>query len=77
MTVLFAALLSVDYGAVALSNAASKAPLQVVIVAFVDTLLLSYFVISSRWTGRKEWGTVFAALYGMVYLLTAIESVYL
>jgi hypothetical protein len=77
LTVLLAALLSVNYGAAALSDAASKAPIQLVMVAFVDTLLLSYFVISSRWTGRKEWGTVFAGLYGMVYLLTAIESVYL
>ena len=77
MTLLFAALLSIDYGAVALSSAASKAPLQVLIVAFVDTLLFSYFVISSRWTGIREWGAVFAALFGMVYFLTAVESVYL
>jgi len=77
LTVLLAALLSVNYGAVALSSAASKAPLQLVIVAFVDTLVFSYFVISSQWTGKKEWGAVFAALYGMVYVLTAIESVYL
>jgi len=77
LTVLLAALLSVNYDTATISNAASKAPLRVVIVAFIDTLLLSYFAISCRWTGRREWGAVFATLYGMVYFLTAIESVYL
>lgn len=77
LTVLFAILLSINYSGLALSSAASKLPLQVVLVSFVDTVVLSYFVTSSRWTGRKEWGALFALLYGMVYVLTAIESVYL
>ncbi len=77
LTTLFAALLSVNYGAITLSSVALKAPMQLVLVAFIDTLLLSYFVISSRWTGWKQWGAVFAVLYGMVYVLTAVESVYL
>jgi hypothetical protein len=77
LTVLFAALLSVDYSAITLSSVASKSPIQLVLIAFIDTLLLSYFVISSRWTGWKEWCAVFAILYGMDYVLTAIEWVYL
>jgi hypothetical protein len=77
LTVLLAALLSVDYTSFALSSTALKTPLQMVVVAFIETVLLSYFVVSSRWTGRREWGAVLAVLYGMVYVLTAVESVYL
>ena len=74
---LYAALLSTNYSGAALSSAATRAPLQIVLVAIVDTLLLSYFVVSSRWTGRREWGALVAVVYGTVYVLTAIESVYL
>ncbi len=77
LTFLFAALLSVNFSAITLSSVASKSPMQLVLVAFVDTSLLSYFVVSSRWTGWKQWAAVFAVLYGTVYVLTAIESVYL
>ena len=77
LTVLFAALLSVDYEALALAGIVVESPLQVIIVAFLDTLVLSYFTVSSRWTGSKEWATLFTVLYGMVYVLTSIETVYL
>jgi len=77
LTVLYVALLSINYTAITLSNAATKAPIQLTLVAFIDTLLLSYFVLSSRWRGWKEWGAVFAVLYGMVYVLTAAETFYL
>jgi hypothetical protein len=76
LTALYAALLSVNYTSATLSATASTPSIQVV-GAFIDTLLLSYFVISSRFSGRKEWGALFAILFGMVYVLTAIESVYL
>ena len=77
LTGLYAALLSVDYTSATLSAAASTTPIQLVAAAIVDTILLSYFVISSRFSVRKEWGALFALLFGMVYMLTAIESVYL
>lgn len=77
LTVLYVALLSVNYRAFTFSNAATKTPIQLILVAFIDTLLLSYFVLSSRWNGWKEWGAVFAVLYGMVYVLTAAETFYL
>ena len=77
LTALSAALLSVNFSTITFSSEASKSPIQLVLIAFVDTLLLSYFVVSSRWGGWKQWGAVFAVLYGMVYILTAIESVYL
>jgi len=77
LALLYAALLSIDLKAFTLSVAASEAPVQVILFAFVNTLLLSYFVLSSVWTGWKEWGAALALLYGMVYLLTALETVYL
>ena len=77
LTALYVALLSVTYTSATLSATASTAPIQLVIAAFIDTLLLSYFVIPARFSARKEWGALFATLFGMVYLLTAIESVYL
>jgi len=75
--VLYAALLSVNYNAITISNAATKTPIHLLVVAFVDTLLLSYFVLSSRWGGWREWAAVFVVLYGMVYVLTAAETFYL
>ena len=77
LSVLYIALLSVNYGAVTLSNALTKTPIQLIFVSFIDTFLLSYFVLSSRWKGWKAWGAVFAILYGMVYVLTAAETFYL
>jgi hypothetical protein len=77
LTVLYIALLSVNYSAITFSNAATKTPIQLILVAFIDTLLLSYFALRSRWKGWKEWGAVFAVLYGMVYVLTAAETFYL
>jgi len=77
LTVLLVGLLSINYIGLGLSTAASQTPVQLLLVALCDTLVLSYFVVSSRRTGWKEWGAVFAVLYGMVYVLTAIESVYL
>ena len=77
LTLLFAVLLSIDYSSLRLSAAISQAPIQVITFAFVNTLLLSYFVHSSRWTGWKGWATTFTLLYGMVYVLTAAETFFL
>jgi hypothetical protein len=77
LTLLFVALLSIDFSTLGLSDAILQTPIQVVAFAFVNTLLLSYFVLSSRWTGWKEWATTFTILYGMVYVLTAAEAFFL
>lgn len=77
LTLLLIALLSIDYTGFALSKVLLDSPLQLIIVAFVDTLLLGYFVSNSQLNGWKEWGAVFSMLYGFVYVLTAIESAYL
>jgi len=76
LTVLLVALESVNYVGLAASGAISATPIQLVLVSLLETLLLSYFVASSRWSGLKEWGAVFAVLYGMEYALTAMETAY-
>jgi len=70
-------LLSVDYTGLTISKTLLELPLQLVFVGSADAVLLSYFVVSSRWTGWKEWGAVFALLYGVNYVLVAMESVYM
>jgi len=77
LTLLLIALLSFDYGSMTISGAVLETPLQLILIALIDTSILSYFVISSRWNGWKEWGAVFLVLYGVSYVLTALESVYL
>ena len=77
LTFLLTVLLSVDYGGMTISGTLLAMPLQLILVAFIDTMLLSYFVASSRWTGWREWGAAFALFYGVNYVLTAMESVYL
>jgi hypothetical protein len=77
LTLLLFILLSVNYAGFSLSNGLTAAPIQLVFVAFFDTLLLGYFVASSRWRGWKEWEALFAMLFGTVYLLTSFESLYL
>ncbi|MDA4112249.1 MAG: hypothetical protein OK439_06885, partial [Thaumarchaeota archaeon] len=75
VTVLLTALLSVNYTGLTLSSVEN--PLLLILVAFLDTLVFAYFVVSSKWSGWKEWTTVFLIFYGINYFLTAIESVYL
>jgi len=62
LTLLLIALLSFDYSSMTISRAVLETPLQLILVALIDTVLLSYFVISSRWRGWKEWGAVFLVL---------------
>jgi len=77
LTLLLVGLLSIDYVGMSVSMVPLQTPVQLVLVAFFDTLLLAYVVMHSRWRGWKEWGVVFCVFYGFVYLLTAMESVYL
>jgi len=76
LTVLLFALMSLDYAGAAISTSASQTPVQLLLVALIETSLLSYFVVSSLWTGWKQWAAVFAVLYGMEYALTAMETIY-
>lgn len=77
LATLLMVLLSINYVGTTVSSALLETPIQLVLVAFMDTFVLGYFAIHSRWSGWKEWGAVFAFLYGVSYGLTALESVYL
>ena len=77
LTGTYVALLSINYSSATLSSAVLTTPIQLIADSFVVTLLLSYFVLSSRFSFRKKWGALFSVLFGMVYVLTAMESVYL
>jgi hypothetical protein len=77
LTLLLFVLFSFNYTGLTLSTTVVEKPLPLILVGFIDTLLLGYFVTVSRWTGWKEWGTVFLMLYGVNYVLTAMEAVYL
>jgi len=50
---------------------------KLIFVALIDTLLLSYIVSASSWKGWRAWGAIFLLFYGIQYMLTAMESVYL
>ncbi len=77
LTLLFIVLTSFNYTGLTLSTTVLEKPLPLILVGFIDALLLGYFVTVSRWTGWKEWVTVFLMLYGVNYVLTAMEAVYL
>lgn len=77
LTLVLTALLSIDYLRLTISQTLLEAPLQLILVALLDTLVLSYFVTASRWTGLREGIAAFLLFYGVGYALTAMESVYL
>ena len=55
----------------------TQKPLELIVVAFVDTVIMGYLVTASRWKGRMESLALFSAFYGVNYALTTIEAVYL
>jgi hypothetical protein len=77
LTLLLIVLFSFNYMGDTFSTTVVEKPLLLILVGFIDTLLLGYFVTVSRWTGWKEWVTVFLMFYGVNYVLTAMEAVYL
>jgi hypothetical protein len=77
LSLVLTALLSIDYLRLTVSQALLEAPLQIILVAFLDTLVLSYFVTASRWTGLREGIATFLVFYGVGYGLVAMESIYL
>ena len=77
LTALLFALLSFNYAGLTTSASVTGKPLQLALVALADTLVLGYFVALSRWNGWKEWGACFSVFYGVNYVLTAMEAVYI
>src|SRR5579872_7449158 len=76
LAILLFCLLSVDYSGFSLSSSLSY-PIALIIASIADTLILSYFVLFSRFNGWKLWVAVFSIFYVSSYVLTAVESVYL
>ena len=76
LAILLFALMSINYVGLAFSSSVSS-PIALILAAVMDTLVLSYFVKSSRIKGWKGWAVMFTILYCSTYVLTAMESVYL
>jgi hypothetical protein len=77
LTLLLFILYSFDFLGLSLGKGVQAAPLLVLLVSFLHASVLSYPIIRSRWNGWRLIGAIFLLLYGVMYLMTAIEAVYL
>jgi len=77
LTVALFALFSFDFRGLAVSQTLLSDPLRLLMVAFIDTVVLGFFVSTARSSKLRAGGSVFAVFYGGNYLLTALESAYL
>ncbi len=76
-TFFLAALMSVDYFNLAISKSLRSGPIQLLLLAFIDSVALCYFATSTSWGGWREWLAIFMVFFGVNYLLTAMETMYL
>ena len=53
----------------------SKVLMALLAVCFLDTLVLAYIILRSRWTGWRLIATVFFVFYGVMTFISQIESV--
>lgn len=56
------------------SSDQSGAALALVAVCFLDTLVLTYLILRSRWSGWRLAGPVFFVFYGVMTFMPQIES---
>jgi hypothetical protein len=75
--VLLVALLSVNYTGFGFSSSILDRPFQLMAVAAADTVVFGYFVMVSTWRGPRLWSALFLIFYGVNYVLTVMEAVYL
>ena len=68
--------MSVNFPGLTYSSSLTS-PIALLIAAFIDTLVLSYFLVFSRFRGWEEWLVVFSVLYIGNYVLTSMEAFYL
>lgn len=52
----------------------SKMLMALLAVCFLDTLVLTYIILRSRWTGWRLIATVFYVFYGVITFIAQIES---
>jgi hypothetical protein len=77
LTLILFGLYSLDVFGLTLVEEAKTVPGTLLLVAFLDTAVLSYPIIRSRWSGWKLVGAIFSVFYGVATLMVAIEGVYL
>src|SRR5512140_3369797 len=53
----------------------SKELIALLTVCFLDTIVLAYIVLRSRWVGWRLIATVFLVFYGVMTFMSQIESV--
>ena len=52
----------------------SKVLMALLAVCFLDTLILAYIILRSRWAGWRLIATVFFVFYGVMTFIAQIES---
>lgn len=57
------------------STNASSTLLNLLLVSFLETIVLTYIILRSNWTGWKLVGAVFLAFYGLMTVVLHLESI--
>lgn len=65
---------AIQPGASNASEPAGAAALALLAVCFLDTIVLTHFILRSRWTGWRLMATVFFVFYGVTTFMSQIES---
>jgi hypothetical protein len=77
LTALLFALHSLDFLNLSLAKGVQTAPALLLFVFFFHASVLSYPIVRSRWNGWRLICAMFLLYYGVMYIMTAIEAVYL
>lgn len=77
LTLLLFGLHSVDFLGLRLAEGVQTAPALVLLVSFLHACVISYPILRAHWNSWRLIGAIFLLYYGVMYLMTAIEAVYL
>jgi len=75
LTFILFILFSFDFLGLSIMDSAKTATIYVLITVFLDTIVLSYAIIRSRWAGWRLVATIFFVFYGIMTFLSQIETV--
>ena len=75
LTFFLFALHSIDFIGLSLAEEAQTAPAMILLVSLLQTVVLSYPIIRSRWTGWPLVVTMIFVFYGVMTFLSQIETV--
>jgi len=70
-------LYSIDLFGLNFSEGAKSAPAMLLLVSLLQSAVLSYPIVRSRWSGWRLVGAIFLLFYGVTTLMVAIEAIYL